>query len=276
MSTAAERTQEKLLQKIAAIRETYASNSSPYQNFLIYGDFGTGKSSLAATAPKPVFIDSFDPGGTKTTLLRDAIERGDVIVDNTWERDSWKAPKVFRNWEQEMFDRERAGFFSLFGTYVLDSITSWSAYLMYEILRKGNQKSGSRVGQTPEIKDYLVQKMTAVDWINRIMAYPCHVIITGHIGLDKDEITGKMETGLLLANKLSRELPNAFDEKYVTLAGKGNSYTLLTRNDGYYRAETRMGGGIFAEHEEPNIQKLLKKANRNWQDRPALSLEVSK
>jgi hypothetical protein len=56
-----------------------------------------------------------------------------------------------------------------------------------------------------------------------------------------------------------------FDEKWLTrVEGKSDvRYTLQTRNDGYYKAETRMGGGIFEQFEEPNFKALLRKAGRD-------------
>jgi len=267
-SKAAQRDRQALLAKINAIRTAYAESSSAWQNFLVYGGFGTGKTTLATTCPTPVFIDCFDKGGTKTAALQDLIKKGDIIVENKWEQDSWQRPVAFGEWEREMFKREREGFFEFIGTYYLDSVTSWAGSMMYEILKKGD-KSGSRTGQKPQLQDYLTQKMTAVDWIGRMMNYPCHVVVTGHIGTDKDEVTGKIETSLLLANRVASELPNLFDEKYVAVAAKGGKYSLLTQNDGYYQAETRMGGGTFKEHEEPDIRALLKKAGKNYDNRPS-------
>jgi len=50
----------------------------------------------------------------------------------------------------------------------------------------------------------------------------------------------------------------------------GVAHSLLTKNDGYYKAETRMGGSKFQQHEETNIRALLKKAGRNAEDKDKL------
>lgn len=255
-----------------AVREKYSAGVSQFSNILAYGDFGTGKTRLATTCPTPVFIDSFDPGGTKTAALQPLIEHGDIIIENRWERDSWQKPFAFYEWEREMAQRAQEGFFEAIGTYMLDSITKWADSLMYEILKRGT-KGKSRVGQTPELQDYLVQQLTAVDWINVMMGYPCHVLITGHIGLIKDEVSGRMETGLLLAGKLSEKVPLAFDEKWITRTKEnagGITYILQTKNDGYYKAETRIGGLKFDTFEEPDVRKLLTKAGKDASDRPRL------
>jgi|TARA_Y100000310_G_scaffold18004_1_gene17779 hypothetical protein len=262
----------KVKERALKARKAYQESASQYSNFLIYGDFGTGKTQLISTCPKPIFIDSFDPGGTKTAALQPGIDNGDIIVDNRWEGDSWKDPYAFAEWEKEMQDRQREGLFEHIGTYALDSLTKWSDSLMYEILRRGSGGK-TRKGSNPQLQDYLVQQLTAVDWLGVLMGHPCHVVATGHIGLMKDDVSGKMETGLLMYGKLSEKVPLVFDEKYVTRvksSSSGVSYELLTRNDGYYKAETRMGGGKFEHSETPDIRALLKKAGRPVEDRPYL------
>lgn len=270
---------QKLQSKVDKIREEYAKSMSQYTNFLVYGDFGTGKSTLIGTCPKPIFIDSFDPGGTKTRALQPLIDNGDIVVDNSWEIESWKAPIAFRQWEQEMFTREREGFFEHFGTYALDSVTKWADAIMFRVLEKGDAKHGARKGQTPQLQDYLVQQLTAIDWLGHIMALPCHSVVTGHIGIEKDEVSGRMETGLLLSGKLSRKVPLVFDEKYITRVGR-EGHILQCHTDGTYHAETRMGGmtkeeskkgPLFNTDEIPDITYLLKKAGKPHADKPSLA-----
>jgi hypothetical protein len=259
--------------RIAAVRQLYASSVSQYGNFLIYGDFGTGKTTLATTCPRPVFIDCFDPGGTKTRALQPLIDSGDIIVDAQWQGDSWRDPYAYMEWEKAMEDRQREGLWDYIGTYMLDSITRWADSMMWEILRRGTPGKGTRKGKNPELQDYGVQQLTAIDWLGQFMSLPCHVVVTGHIGLVKDEVTGGFETGLLLAGKLSEKVPNVFDEKYITWAKdspKGVEYKLQTKNDGRYKAETRMGGDLFQLYEPPDIRALLKRAGKSWEDKPSL------
>jgi len=256
-----------------AVYEQYAASASQWRNFLVYGDFGTGKTSMFATAPRPIFIDSFDPGGTKTKALQPLIASGDILIDNSWETDSWKAPFAYREWEKVMAQREKDGFFDYIGTYGLDSITKWADSCMFETLRLGGKNSGPRTGGIPEKKDYLVQQMTTVDWIGRIMALPCHTVMTGHIGLITDEVSGRSETGLLLSGKLSGKVPLAFDEKYITRVEKtpkGIKHQLQTKTDGVYKAETRMGGDLFSMFETPDLRALLLKAGLPADDKPRL------
>jgi hypothetical protein len=248
----------KVQKRAEEVRQRYRDSQSPYANILVLGDSGAGKSALASTVPTPVFIDSFDPGGTKTDMLQSGISSGLIMADTHYEEDSWKSPYAFRDWERSMLERESEGFFDALGTYVLDSCTRWSDSLMFEIMRKN-----SRAGKNPQIQDYLVQQLTAVDWMGRIMAYGCNVLVTGHLAFEKDELTGSLESGPLMYGKLAKKIPIAFDECYIMRTKEtsaGPKYQVLVHNDGYYHAKTRLGGQKFEAYEEPNIKNLMKKA----------------
>jgi hypothetical protein len=249
-------------QRVAKVREQYAASASNWINVLIHGDIGTGKTQLASTCPTPVFIDCFDPGGSKTAALQPGIAAGDIIVENKWEKDSWKSPWAFKEWEREMAERQREGFFDHIATYYLDSVTKWADSMMYEILRRGT-KNITRAGQNPELQDYLVQQMTTVDWLGVLMGLPCHVVVTGHMALMKDDLTGKIETGLLLAGKMTEKVPLVFDEKWISRVRAAGDYKLQVHADGYYKAETRMGGVKFDTFEQPDFKALLRKAGKS-------------
>ena len=258
------------------VRNSYAERSQTGKvNILNIGRPGTGKTRLTIYAPKPVHIDSFDRGGTKTAELQPFINRQEIIVDSSFEEDSWKDPRAFRNWEAKLEKRRNMGYFDCLGTYQLDSSTTFADSMMYAILQKGGDKRGSRIGQLPELQDYHMQQYTLVDYFNLLMDLPCHVIVTGHVTLIKDETTGKLETGILLAGKASDKVPLAFDEKYISRFYEGG-YKLQTKADGKWHAETRVGGLKFEQFEEPNLYKLLEKAGLDFADKPLLSELVAK
>lgn len=262
----------KVQERATKARELYATSARAYCNTLVYGPFGGGKTRLATTAPRPVWIDSFDPGGTKIVALQPLIESGDVIVDNTWETDSWKAPFAFKEWEREMMGRISDGFFEHIGTYFLDSSTRWTMSIMYEILKIGDVKKGSRTGKTPELQDYLTQQLTAVDWLGKLMALPCHCVVTGHIGIHTDAVSGRMETGLLMWGQLATQFPLVFDEKWIALK-KSDEWVLQTSTEGIYAAETRMGEGILKQFEAPDLRGMLERCKKSYQDKPRISGE---
>ena len=68
--------------------------------------------------------------------------------------------------------------------------------MMNEILKKGG-----RQGTIPQIQDYLVQQNTIRDTIKAFTNLPCDCILTGHISLDKDEVSGRMHSSIMVAGK---------------------------------------------------------------------------
>ena len=242
-----------------------AQNSS--FNAIVYGDIGTGKTNILRTCRTPVLLHSFDPGGSKT--IRDCIEKGDVIADTRFEAEDAKKPSAYRTWEEE-FDRLRnTDFFKSIGTYVIDSATTWSDAMMNEILKKSG-----RSGQIPQIQDYLVQQNTIRDTMKLFTNLPCDCILTGHISMDKDEVTGRMLSTIMIAGKASIKMPLLFDEIYVAISkatSKGVEYSLLTRNDGVYKARTRIGrNNVLEAYEEPNIKGILAKVGMPNENKPKI------
>jgi|TARA_R100000093_G_scaffold18960_5_gene11047 hypothetical protein len=258
-----------ILSEFKNIRDNYnKSRAKDYFNSLIYGYMGTGKTTILGTARKPVLIHSFDPGGEK--VLVDQIKKGEVMVNSSFQHEDAKRPTTYRSWEKE-FDRLRhmEGFFESIGTYALDSVTTWSEALMNAIL-----KSNGRAAGIPQMQDYLVQINTLRDAIKLITSIPCDVILTGHVDSEKDEVTGRLTTGVMITGKLKEKLPLLMDEVYMATSkesSKGVEYSILTRNTGLYKARTRLGRNkIFDTYEEPNIKALLRKAGIDDSDKSLL------
>ena len=248
------------------------SGQRDYASMLIYGDYGTGKTQCLATAPKPIWIHSFDPGGTKTRALQSLIQSGECIVDARFEDvtgSDWRNPSIWKAWEAEFDEMESEGVFDSIGTFAIDSFTKMSDALMFEIMGRSGQK-----GKTPQIQNYLHQQFAATEVISRLSALKCHTVITGHMQRERNDYTGKIETSMLLYGKLAEKVPLCLDEKLLTIVKESRTksdYVFQTQNDGEYRASTRMGGGLFAKYEPQNIKALLKRAGKSWEDKPSLA-----
>ena len=248
--------------------ELYKTRPKNY-NALVIGDLGTGKTRLAVTCRKPVLLHTFDPGGSKTRDLQPLIESGDIIPDPRFEVDDARNPTAFKEWDREMPELKKMGIFDHLGTFMVDSITSLGSAVMNQIL-----KENGRANSQPQLPDYMKQQLVLVNIIKDLMNLPCDVIMTGHIGMEKDEVTGKMVASLFVSGQLIIKIPLLFDEVYITQAkstSKGVEYKLLTTKDDPYQARTRIGGGVFEKYEEPDIKRLLKKAGYPCDDKPRLS-----
>jgi hypothetical protein len=252
--------------EMADIRAMYDSSSQQKSfNALIYGDFGTGKTRIAKTCRLPVHIDSFDPGGTKT--VRDEILSGSIAADTRFEIEDPSKPTAFELWDKEYARRKRDGYFSLVGTYIIDSATTWASAAMNVILKKAG-----RTGGPPFQQDYLPAMSMIENAIKDITTLPCDVILTAHLDVDKDEATGRMFVGPLFVGKLKQRIPLLFDELYCAQSkttSAGIVYSLLTRSDGIFKARTRLGReGKFETNEAPDIKVLLKKSGYSVEDKP--------
>jgi len=252
----------KAKQKLEEIMAYYRSDKGQQTfNAIIAGDMGTGKTTILRTARKPVLVHSFDPGGTK--VLRPEIEKGLIIPDTRFEAEDPKNPTAFRLWEQEFKQLRESGVFEEIGTFAIDSITTFADALMNEILRKAGRSNG-----VPYQQDYLVQINVLRDYMKILTTLPCDVILTAHLDPLKDELTGKVAMQIMVTGKLRVKIPLLFDEIYVATTkrtSKGVEYVLLTRNDGYYQARTRIGRDVFETYEKPDIEYLLKKAGM-WKE----------
>jgi hypothetical protein len=257
-------------------------NGDPLQkrfSALITGESGSGKTFIASTCRFPVHIDSFDPGGTK--CLRKWIESGDIIADTQWENEDPYKPRVFAEWMKAIDIRLRVGYFNHFGTYILDSATTWGDAIMnYQLGNAGV------AGDSPRFtKDYTPQKTLMVNYIKKLMNIPCDFILTGHlkaqgenVGMSKDgSAVQKISYRFMTTGQALITIPLLFDELYV-LSGRdapgGTKRELLLDAQGKYVARSRLkGDGKLSAIEEPNIKNLLKKIGLNWEDKPKLNSE---
>ena len=249
-------------------------------NLLLLGESGSGKTSLCATARAPIHFDSFDPGGTKA--LMEDVKKGRIIVDSRWESEDPTKPTIpkasgapgfewaFTVWKAEFERRLKMGYFNHIGTYVLDSSTTWAMAVMNSILAKANIP-----GQAPRFThDYTPQKIEMINMIKKMLDLPCDFILTGHLESDKDEVSGRIKYKYMTTGKAEVTIPLQFDEIWTCVAEqkgmKDIDYRVLTAKNGAYPGATRIGKGKFETFETPDIKYLLKKAGRDYSDKPLL------
>jgi hypothetical protein len=245
---------------------------------LVTGETNAGKTYLLRSARKPIHIDSFDPGGTK--CLRDLIEKGDVVADTRWEDEDPYNPKRFAEWMKATDTRFLIDYFKHFGTYCLDSATTFGEAVMgYGMAGKG------RAGEVPQHRqDYNPQKVYMTNYIKKLMRLPCDFILTGHLreirklihldtktGVAREEIKYRFYT----TGQAVVTIPLLFDEIYVLTSndsrGAEPKRELLIDSLGTYVARSRLkANGKLSVKEPPDIKALLKKIGLDWNDKPRL------
>jgi len=250
---------------------------------IVTGETNAGKTYLLRSARLPIHVDSFDPGGTKClgNLIRTKDNpKGQIVVDTTFEHEDPFKPTAFAEWMKTTEIRMRTGYFEMFGTYCLDSLSTFSDAVMNHQL-----KSAGRAGESPmHRRDYNPQKTFVVNYIRKLMNLPCDFILTGHLkqyeevkhidsssGIVRKEVWHRLNvTGQAVIT-----VPLLFDELYV-IKGKGEDRNgpkreMLVDSLGTYIARSRLKqNGLLDAIEEPDIKKLLAKAGFNKDDKPAL------
>lgn len=250
-------------------------------SMLVTGETNSGKTFLLRTARKPIHIDSFDPGGTK--CLRDLIEKGDIVADTSWEADDPFNPNTFARWMKSIDIRLQIGYFENFGTYCLDSATTFGDTVMnYQLASK------SRAGEAPQHRhDYNPQKVHMTNYIKKLMRISCDFIMTGHLREIKKLVRIDAKTGIatedikyrfLTTGQAVVTIPLLFDEIYVLTGkdgrGRDPKREMLIDSLGEYIARSRLkANGLLDATESPDIKALLKKIGLDWRDKPRLEVE---
>lgn len=249
---------------------------------IITGETNAGKTYILRTARFPIHIDSFDPGGTKCLsdlILSKNNPDGQIVADTQWETEDPFNPKAFAEWMKVTQVRMDSGYFDMFGTYCIDSLSTLSDAVM-------NYQLGSvgREGETPmRNRDYMPQKVLIQNYVRKLMNLPCDFILTGHLREHEDIISIDNKTGIVRKTTRYRlnvvgqavvALPLMFDELYVIIGKEGSSgpnREMLVDSLGTYIARSRLKrNGKLASKEPPDIKGLLKKIGLSWTDKPRL------
>lgn len=269
------------VQELAAKMIEDYEHSRPRQRLhaLIYGNKGSGKTSLLRTARKPVLLDMFDSDADQV-LLSDKGDRPEWLLPRAFHDGT---PASFSRWALSLPGLVKEGVFDSIGTYCLDSLTTWSESLIQYVLEQARKQRANH-GPTMEIQDWGTVLDLVRTYIKTILSLPCDVIVTGHIQKDQDQVTGRIGYDVMIQGSSSQRLPIYFSEVYIletqNRVGKDGKPAvdrfLITHNDGMYKASTRLGRlgengkPIFDLHEPPDIKMLLEKAGLDIDDLPLL------
>jgi hypothetical protein len=230
-------------------------------NYLIYGDFGTGKSHILSTSRLPLYVHSFDAGGTKVDCLRDLAEKNLAILDTSCENEDWKNPWAFAAWEKQFQQLYSSGAFNHIGTYALDSLSFFGAAIMNAVLKKGG-----RAGTLPQQQDYYYYRELLFDVVSKLSALPCDIVFTAHVSVSKDEVTGATRSTIKTVGSAKEDLPAVFDmvllADVVTKTSGDPEYRVQVKPTARLRARARIGSSKLSPYEKPDLMAIRTKAGR--------------
>jgi len=257
------------LNELQRTKEQYESSKfSKNVTVLLTGEMGEGKTHFARTCPGPVFMHTLDSRGEQTVKYgKNSIEDGHIFCDNQFQFGANK----YQRWTKEMDRLSSSSFFNDIGTYMLDSFTVLNECLFQAVDRNWLEWSSNL--------------KSLIDDLTRL---PCHVVLTGHLELVKDELSGATQYYIYTPGKAKFWMGIYFSEVYV-LTSKvkapikskddeettengtivdGMLYQVVTRNYNRYKARTRIGAnGLFSAKEKPDFKYLLKKSGFPYEDK---------
>lgn len=208
---------------------------------LVYGDGGVGKTTFAATAPKPIMADC-EPtqrGGTKYLGKRGIALDFFHITD-------WTQMRDFHTYALE----------NGYETVVIDPIGELMDKLQRHLAATGDAKRVQRDG-TPTMAGWGWLKETMRAYIKLLLDSGLNVLVIAHVQEEKDE--EKLIKVPLIATKIRQEIINMFDVSgFMTFAevnGKPERVIVTEPLSDKFKSKDRTGQ--LPRYMEPNFTKIV-------------------
>lgn len=207
-------------------------NRVPADRFhgLVYGQSGSGKTSLIGSFPRPYIIDT--DYGLETLIGKD-VEYDEYYtrLGDEGAKDIW--PTILEKVEEFANPTH--------DTLAVDSLTTIMDVAVAFVLSKAGHAS-------IQLQDYNTLYDEIVKLVVRLRRVPCHVVVTAHEEAVRDENSGKLHIiPLVMGNKLAPKLPLYFNNIYnvVVEIPKGGTdkpapRKLLVQPDGTRLAKTQV------------------------------------
>ena len=223
-----------------------ASIKVSHKKILVYGESGTGKTTLAASFPGDLLIIDFD--NKSDSAYNHWVSLKPNIIDGIWVEkistnfSSAKPYEQFQALLTKLESEARSGAFK-YKTVVLDSYTFYSKCLLGFSLSQTAFKRPT--AGKPSFDDYAYIGKQFLSDIGRLFDLPCNFIGIGHIKKNVDDTTGAVTNTLLFdGNSAPGLAPKIFKEVYRSFVKIENNkpvHYLQTKSDGKFECNSPPG-----------------------------------
>lgn len=210
------------------------TSTTTYIRVLLYGEMGSGKTTVAATFPKPLFLNT-DKG------LRTIAGKDIPYIDFNPGR------PVYHKIIQILQDLQKGNLEGLeVQTVVIDGFTSLAELMLREIVLENRVSVGDPTKEKALFDDYgmLRQRMWSIATL--LQSIPCHVVGTCWATIEKDEVSGQFIGRPEMVGKFRETLGGYFDEYYFLECRAGRQgepayvYEAHTKPYRWWQARTRI------------------------------------
>lgn len=223
MMTVNDVTQDFVFPTLAGVGPSKPTNQNKRMTALLWGDFGCGKTTLAATAPGRKLIYNFDPEGpaslagvSEDVIQYDLSGNSDAVLD------------LFKNDTNPLNIKSTLDHVD---TYIIDSITN----VVDKTLQRGIKTNKGATIERPSPAAYATRNALAIRLVKNILAATLatkkHVIIIAHEKTPTtDEETGQvLHITLALGGQLAANIGIDFSEVWHMWQTETNERRIVIR-----------------------------------------------
>lgn len=204
---------------------------------LVCGSPGTGKTCFAAGFPYPMLVWDFDSkiNSAAAWYVNDPNRLAGIEVHSFGRRLDGTDPiaEVLKD-IADLAEQQKKGEMK-YKTLVIDSATTFSTAVLNHIMKTnpGIKRASSAQGVQATQQDYGILKREFARLIPGLLSLPMNVVMTAHVKVDRNELTGEIIRSPIMDGSFSQELPIYFEEVYHVTMKDGRPMA-QTKSDIYF------------------------------------------